>query len=127
MASLDGRRFGAVSQVDGGEVDAATVFEYHQDGDLVWARYAGGAAVRLGHLVGLRRGDELEFRYAQLNHKGETLTGHCRSRIEVLADGRLRLHESWRWESRPGAGTSVVEELADEGLPEKDSNLQPFG
>ena len=67
--SLDGRRFRAASQSSGAEVGAETVFTYHQDGDLIWARYAGGQ-VRLGHLVGLRRGDELDFRYSQLNTSG---------------------------------------------------------
>jgi hypothetical protein len=108
--SLEGRRFGALSQVDGGEVGTETVFEYHEDADLIWARYAGGQ-IRLGQLVGLRRGDELEFRYCQVNWAGDTVTGHCRSVIEVLPHGRLRLVESWRWESRTGEGTSVVEEI----------------
>jgi hypothetical protein len=109
--SLEGRRFRSLSQVDGGEVGSDTVFEYHQDGDLIWARYAGGE-IRLGHLVGTRRADQLEFRYAQLNSAGESATGYCKSRIEVdAADGRLRLHETWRWESRPGEGTSVMVEI----------------
>jgi hypothetical protein len=108
--SLDGRRFRAAGSVTGGEVGAETVFEYHQDGDLIWARYAGGA-VRLGHLVGRRRGDTLEFRYSQLNTAGETSSGHCHSTIHILNDGRVQLRESWRWESRPGEGTSVVEEI----------------
>jgi hypothetical protein len=108
--SLDGRRFRALSQVDGGEVGTETVFDYHEDGDLVWARYAGGQ-IRLGHLVGLRRGDELDFRYAQLNQAGETATGHCHSIVEVTEGGRLRLVETWEWESRTGRGTSVVEEI----------------
>ena len=108
--SLDGRRFRSLSHVDGGEVGADTVFEYHEDGDLVWARYEGGE-IRLGHLVGLRQGDELEFRYAQLNRAGETATGYCWSVISVGPDGRLRMHETWRWESRPGHGTSIVEEI----------------
>jgi hypothetical protein len=42
---------------------------------------------------------------------GTTATGRCESRIEALADGRLRLHETWAWESQEGAGTSVVEEI----------------
>jgi hypothetical protein len=29
----------------------------------------------------------------------------------VLPDGRLRLDEQCHWESRPGGGTSVVEEI----------------
>ena len=36
----------------------------------------------------------------------------CRSVPEVLADGRLRLHETWSWtEGGEGAGTSTVEEM----------------
>jgi hypothetical protein len=108
--SLDGRRFAAVAEVEGGDVGAETVFHYAQDGDAVHARYAGGA-VRLGFLVGRRDGDALAFRYVQLRADGTTASGRCASRIEALADGRLRLHETWAWESQPGAGTSVVEEL----------------
>lgn len=110
-ASLNGRRFRAVADVTGGDVGASTVFEYHEDGDVIWARYTGGA-VRLGYLVGRRDGDAIEFRYSQLTTSGETANGFCRSTIEVLPDGRLRLNEDWRWESRLGAGTSVVEEIA---------------
>jgi hypothetical protein len=41
---------------------------------------------------------------------GRTATGRCESRIEELPDGRLRLHETWAWDSQDGSGTSVVEE-----------------
>lgn len=109
MASLEGRRFRSVADVAGGEVGTETVFEYHEEGDLIWARYAGGA-VRLGHLVGRRLGDRLEFRYSQLNTAGETSTGHCVSAVVTLPDGRLRLDETWEWESKPGSGTSAIEE-----------------
>ena len=110
-ASLDGRRFRSVRN-EGGEVDAGTTFEYHEEGDLVWARYDGGA-IRLGFLVGLREGDSLVARYAQVTTDGETATGRTESRVEVLGDGRLRLREDWSWDSRPGSGTSVVEEIPD--------------
>ena len=89
----------------------ATLFEYHEDDSVIWARYEGGA-VRLGFLVGTRDGDRLEFRYSQLNGNGETSNGRCSTRISVLQDGRLRLAEDWAWESKPGAGTSAVEESA---------------
>lgn len=108
--SLNGRRFAPVRDVTGGEVGTGTVFEYHEDGDLVWARYSGGR-IRLGFLVGLRAGDALEFRYSQINDEGETASGYCRSRLEVLEEGRVRMEETWRWESRDGSGTSVVEEI----------------
>ena len=107
--SLDGRVFAVVVN-EVGEVDAATVFSYQENGGVVSARYAGGA-IRLGYLVGTRRGDDLDFRYVHLNGAGDTAAGRCHSRIEVLTDGRLRLHEDWHWESRAGSGTSVVEEM----------------
>jgi hypothetical protein len=96
---------------DAGEASAATVFEYHEEDGVVWARYQGGA-VRLGFLVGTRDGDHLDFRYSQLNEGGETSNGRCSTAISVLPDGRLRLSEVWAWESKPGAGTSVAEESA---------------
>lgn len=93
-----------------GEATPATEFEYHESGGVVWARYEGGA-IRLGFLVGTRVGDRLKFRYSQLNASGETASGRCQSTISALSDGRLRLDEEWAWETKPGAGTSAVEEI----------------
>jgi hypothetical protein len=108
--SLDGRRFRSGADVPGGDVGTETVFEYAEADGIVHARYGGGA-IRLGFLVGTRDGDTLRFRYAQLRADGTTATGRCESRIEALDDGRLRLRETWAWESQEGAGTSVVEEI----------------
>ncbi|WP_433317626.1 hypothetical protein ACQP0U_09580 [Micromonospora sp. CA-269861] len=114
--SLDGRRFAAVAEVVAGEVGTETVFSYHERDGEVWAEYVGGS-IRRGRLVGTRDGDLLDFRYVQLNTDGETSSGHCVSEVTVLDDGRLRLHETWSWESRPGSGTSVVEELPPASTP----------
>lgn len=110
MTSLDGRQFRAVQDVEGGEVEAATVFHYHEQDGEIWAEYAGGR-VKRGYLVGTREGDKLDFRYTQLNTAGETNSGHCVSTVEQTADGRLRMSETWEWESRSGSGTSLVAEL----------------
>jgi len=107
--SLDGRRFRVAEMSEQAEASTATVFEYHEDGDVIWARYEGGS-VRLGFLVGIRDGDRLDFRYTQLNENGETSNGHCSTTISMLPDGRLRLSEDWEWESKPGSGTSAAEE-----------------
>lgn len=109
IASLDGRRFAAVAAVAGGEVGTQTVFTYHEHDRMIWAEYTGGA-IRRGFLVGTRDGDRLDFRYTQLNAEGQTSTGHCVSTLSLLPDGRLRLDETWQWESRPGSGTSTVVE-----------------
>jgi hypothetical protein len=108
---IDGKTFAGISNSPDGEVGSATRFTYRQDGDVVWADYAGGEVVR-GYLVGTRTGDELDFRYVHLSVSGATAVGHCRSRISVLPDGRVGMHETWSWESRPGSGESVIEEIA---------------
>jgi hypothetical protein len=109
--TLDGRLFRDVTPEHAGDVGDGTVFEYHQDDDAtIWAKYSGGR-VRLGFLTGTRSADTLDFRYVHVTTDGETASGHCVSRVELLDDGRLRLHERWSWESKPGSGTSVVEEI----------------
>ena len=110
--SLDGRTFAGVSNDPAGDVGSETRFQYHEESDgVVWARYEGGT-VRLGHLVGRRDGDGLDFRYSHVTTSGTTANGHCRSRIVVPAAGPLELHEEWEWESQPGSGTSLVREIA---------------
>ncbi|MDN3261503.1 hypothetical protein QWJ26_17070 [Streptomyces sp. CSDS2] len=110
--SLDGLFFAPVSDQAPGQVGTRTRFAYHEQGGAVWAEYAGGDVVR-GHLVGTREGDRLDFRYVQLRTDGTTASGHCVSTVEELADGRLRLAETWEWESAPGSGSSVVEQVTE--------------
>lgn len=105
---LDGRTFAASAVAGPGDVDGRTRFRYRQEGDVVWADYSGGGVVH-GHLVGLRRGGRLDFRYVHLDTAGDTAVGHCESVVERVGE-RLRLHERWRWENRPGSGTSVLDE-----------------
>lgn len=108
--SLEGLVLAPVADQAPGQVGARTRFTYHEDRGRIWADYAGGDVVR-GHLVGTREGDRLDFRYVQLGRDGATASGHCVSTIVELPDGRVRLEETWEWESRRGRGTSVVEQL----------------
>ncbi|MDR6973345.1 hypothetical protein J2X68_000014 [Streptomyces sp. 3330] len=108
--SLDGLVLAPVADQAPGQVGTRTRFTYHERGGAIWAEYAGGDVVR-GHLVGTREGDRLDFRYVQLKHDGTTSSGRCVSTVVELADGRVRLEESWAWESQEGSGTSVVEQV----------------
>ncbi|MEV7615543.1 hypothetical protein [Streptomyces sp. NPDC089799] len=111
--SLDGLVFVPVADQAAGQVGRQTRFTYHEDDadGRVWAEYAGGDVVR-GYLVGTRAGDAVDFRYVQLRTDGSTASGHCVSLVTELPDGRLRLEETWSWESQDGSGTSVVEQVA---------------
>ena len=115
--SYDGRTFVPVSNSGTGEVGEGTLFHYHQDGGLVWAEYSGGD-VRFGTLIASVLDDgSLDMRYQHLNVQGELMTGVCRSTPELLPDGRLRLHEKWRWTSGDlSSGESVVEETSSKNF-----------
>ncbi len=114
MASINynNRVFRSVSNSDNGEVSSATTFHDHQDGNVVWATYSGGA-IRCGTLIAtVENVSRLDMRYHQVNARGELMTGHCRSTPEVLPDGRIRLHERWQWTSGDAsAGESAIEEV----------------
>ena len=108
--SLDGLVFAPVADQAPGQVGTRTRFANHENDGEIWAEYAGGDVVR-GHLVGTRAGDRLDFRYVQLKTDGSTSSGHCVSLVAELPDGRVRLDETWEWESQPGNGTSIVEQV----------------
>lgn len=105
------KRFRAVSNSETGEVDEKTLFHYSQDGDLIWAVYQG-SKIKLGTITGVVNEDNsLEFSYQHVNEDGHIRSGKCTSRPEVLEDGRVVLHESWKWDDAEEAGESVVEEV----------------
>lgn len=108
--SLDGLVLAPVADQAPGQVGTRTRFTYHEREGEIWAEYRGGDVVR-GHLVGTREGDRLDFRYVQLKRDGTTASGHCVSTVVELPDGRVRLEETWEWESQRGNGTSAVEQV----------------
>jgi hypothetical protein len=108
--SLDGLVLAPVADQAPGQVGTRTRFTYHEREGEIWAVYTGVDVVR-GRLVGTREGDRLDFRYVQLKRDGTTASGHCVSAVVELPDGRVRLEETWEWESQRGNGTSVVEQV----------------
>ena len=110
--NYDNRVFRSVANTTNGEVGGETLFRYRQQGDLVWATYEGNGIVQ-GHLIASVAPDgALDMRYHHRSPSGALMTGLCRSRLEILPDGRYRLHEDWQWTSGDGSrGTSVIEEV----------------
>jgi hypothetical protein len=106
VASYDGLRFGPLDPVPG-----SVVGNYHQQADLVWADFAGGA-VRTGRLVGVRdRAGVIEAAYCQVMLDGEVVAGRCLSTPTVLEDGRVRLTEQWH-RADGSSGVSYIQELS---------------
>lgn len=112
--NYDNRIFTAAENSATGEVNRATLFHYRQQADIVWATYSGGQIV-FGTLVAkVDSQDNLDMRYQHINDSGKIMTGECKSVLEILPDGRLRLHENWRWTSGDlSGGSSILEELKD--------------
>jgi hypothetical protein len=108
----DGRRFAGVVNYDDGDFNRETRYHYRQQGDVVWGTFEGGG-VRVGTLVARVEAEgALEMRWQYVDRAGRLKTGACRSRPELLADGRVRLHEAWRADGEPPLeGTSVAEEV----------------
>ncbi len=103
--------FKPISNTDNGETSNETIFHYKQVGNIVTATYSGGKIIQ-GHLIGLVDSfGNIEMRYHQVNDKNELMTGICKSTPEILANGKIRLHEAWEWTSGDkSTGTSIIEE-----------------
>jgi hypothetical protein len=107
-----GRIFTASSNSSNGQVGSSTLFDYHQDGRVVWASYSGGSIVKGFLIATVGDDDSLDMRYEHVNKDRELMTGKCRSVPERLQDGRLKLHETWQWTSGDlSEGTSTLEEI----------------
>jgi hypothetical protein len=106
------KTFRPVSNTENGETTPDTVFLYQQEGNILTAYYSGGQVVK-GHIVGLvDAAGHIDMRYHQVNTKGELMTGVCKAVPEIMADGKIRLHEKWQWTSGDGSkGESVLEEV----------------
>jgi len=110
--NFDKRVFRTSSNTPNGDVDAATRFMYHQDGARIWATYSGGH-VRFGSVVAAGASDgKLDLRYHHVDAANQFRPGRCITTPEVLADGRLRLHEEWQWTNGDlSQGRAVIEEI----------------
>lgn len=113
MIDFDDRTFSSITNSESGDVGSDTTFHYHQQGDIVWATYQGGA-VAFGTLVArVLKDGSLDMRYQHVTSDGAIKTGKCHSRPEILVDGRIRLHEQWQWtEGGTQMGESIIEEVA---------------
>lgn len=112
MINYNNKKFRPISNTENGETSNETLFHYKQVDNILTAEYAGGK-IRYGHLIGLvDKAGNIKMRYHQVNDKDELMTGICISKPEILANGKIRLHENWEWTSGDlSKGTSIIEEL----------------
>lgn len=110
--NYNNRRFVSVENTPNGEVSGDTIFDYHQEGRIVWATYQGGSILKGQLIATVDDQGILDMRYHHINQQNKIMTGRCQSTPEILPDGRLRLHEVWQWTSGDlSNGTSMIEEI----------------
>jgi hypothetical protein len=107
-----GRLFRSISSEGASDTSEETVFKYEQKRNLLIGTYSGGG-ISFGQLIGLVDiAGRIDMRYHHLTTDGDLKTGVCLSIPEFLDDGKIRLHEKWRWTSgESGEGRSILEEL----------------
>lgn len=106
------RLFKVINNSDNGDTSSETTFHYKQEGNILTSSYSGGNIIS-GHLLGIVDvNGNIDMRYHHVNKDGEIMTGFCRSTPEILQDGRIRLHEEWRWTNGDqSSGKSTIEEI----------------
>jgi len=108
--NLDKKRMKVIKTAKTGKVNHETIFEFHQDGFIVTARYAGGKIIQ-GFLVGKIKEDKLEFRYSQIDSEENLDGGFSICEMKKLENGKIQLVEHFQWESIEGTGENIIEEI----------------
>ncbi len=110
--NYNNKKFRIISNTENGETSEQTIFHYKQIDNILTGEYSGGKII-VGHLIGMVDIEgNIDMRYHQINDKGQIMTGICKSKPEILPDGKIRLHEQWQWTSGENTkGCSVIEEI----------------
>jgi hypothetical protein len=112
MINYNNKLFRPISNSENGETSSETTFYYKQVDHVLTSEYSGGK-IKYGHLIGLvDKNGNIDMRYHQVNDKNALMTGVCKSRPEILENGKIRLYESWQWTSGDlSKGQSIIEEI----------------
>ena len=110
--NYNNKRFRPIENTDNGETSDDTIFHYIQEDDIITSIYSGGDIVK-GQLIGkVDINGNIKMNYQQINNKGHIRTGECISKPEILSNGKIRLHENWKWTSGDKSeGNSIIEEI----------------
>lgn len=106
------RKFRPISNSDNGEVSSDMIFHYKQIGTILTCKYEGTKILK-GHLIGLvDKNGHIQMNYHQINHDHILMTGVCKSKPELMENGKIRLKEEWQWTSGDKSkGKSILEEI----------------
>lgn len=105
------KKFALVDNSVNGKVNAETIFEYEQEGDLVTANYRGGG-IRYGKIIARLENESLHMLYQCLTETDELKAGKAIAAISVTSENKLCLNLDWEWlGDESSKGTSEYVEI----------------
>jgi len=93
----------------GAEVNGDTIFAFYQCQEMVMGEYKGGK-IKEGDIIGYIEGEKFHFHYEQINLNGEKNSGNSNDKIEVGDGGKIKLIDTWKWETKEGEGHCIMQE-----------------
>lgn len=109
--SLHNIKMTVIQTAENGVVNNDTIFDFTQTKNFVIAEYKGGR-IRKGLLAGVLNGNELKFRYCQIQTDNKFDNGISTCELTLSDNGKIRLIEHFEWKSRQGEwGTNIFEEI----------------
>lgn len=90
------KKFRLVENSENGKVNADTIFEYKQEGNLVTADYHGGT-IRYGKIIATLQGDRLNMLYQCLTTDNELKAGKAVAMVSMNHNGKMKLRLEWEW------------------------------
>ncbi|MCV6628840.1 MAG: n-acetylglutamate synthase [Flavobacteriaceae bacterium] len=104
--------FKLIKTTNSGELDLSTNFHYIQSGNILSCTYKSNNILK-GHLLGnVDPNGKIDMRYHQINKNGVIQTGSCISNPILMPNGKIQLHEKWKWTSGDCKfGESILEEV----------------
>jgi hypothetical protein len=85
-----------VENSENGKVNAETIFEYKQQGDLVTADYHGGT-ILYGKIIAKLKGNNLEMLYQCITIHNELKAGKAFAEISLIENKKMKLKLNWEW------------------------------
>lgn len=112
MINYNNRKFRVLQSSSNGEVSSDMIFHYKQDGEILTCEYSDNNILK-GILLGLVAEDgTINMSYHQIHRDKSFSSGVCVSRSEILANGKIKLYESWNWTTGDcSKGESILIEI----------------
>jgi hypothetical protein len=93
---FNNKTFALVENSENGKVNAATIFKYKQEGNLVTADYSGGT-IKYGKIIAKLENHKLQMLYQCLTVEDELKAGKAIAAISLNGQNKIKLKLNWEW------------------------------